>query len=599
MSWTFRRLITAFALGLTLASIAILGMALVAIYAQDRIAALKESEAANTAKLANHIENLIDLATLTESARLEDSPGLVFIVDSPCGQSRVTVSKNFSSHLAKAKIDPGFWVQGIELFQLCRKIDGTVVTQKEVHFLASNAQLTVPYLLVLIRVPNTPERLAMIALEGFRSATHNTLLLMQKDGKLVWAADGNDYLRGAMMDTGIHEEWLQKLSETWSALSEVELVHAGTEGLLTGVGLRGATLFSISYLPALYEKVWFAVSQIGLLSLGFLFLCLYFGMRVSEWLAQPVRDLMTATEKAGAGEFEFALTETGRILELNQAKRSFNLMGAKMRAMISETRQKAEYEKEFKLAQQVQKLLIPPLNSSFEDHQIVGLMRPAAFLGGDWWGAREIPRPGKRPLLLLCAGDATDHGVPPALIAATVKGAHFLLSEGLTAAATSEKGLDPAEILQMFHRVVFDSAKGSIGMTMFVAVCDPESGVLRAGNAAHPRPMLVTREKSHSIGEQGEVLGYKEEPVQVGISEHPWNPGDRLVLYSDGLIENFKGETNLFRLKDVSKISQSGKNLRARELYSRILTSFERATHEIPQADDVTLIVCERKEAFD
>lgn len=586
-------MITTLALALTLVSLGVLAVFLVRVYALERIATLESAETGNTHRLATHLESLIDLAVMTNPSRITDSKEIVFLVDSPCSVGMLYQSKHFTQALEKARLDPSYWTNGLELFQACQDIREHPERVPRFLFLPATVQFTVPYALVLMHGPDMPERLAMLSLIGFRSAMHNTLLLMSNAGNLAWAADGKDYVRAALEDTGTPDVMMQTLANRWSNQSEVEMVSVGTQGLLTGVGVHQWTLMSLSYAPALYEAVWFAVTQIALLALGILFLCLYLGLRVAGWVSRPVQDLMVAAEKAGKGQFDFGLSETGSIRELNEAKHAFNVMGSRMLAMLSETKQKAEYEKELKLAQQVQKMLTPPVHNVFDGNLVSGSMRPAAFLGGDWWGVREIPRAGKRPAMILCAGDATDHGVPPALVAATVKGAHFLLSEGLGGA----EGIDPAEILQMLNRVVFDSAKGSIGMTMLVAIFDPETQTLRMANAAHPRPYLVTGGKSQSIGGRGEPLGYQGGKVQVELTEHAWKPGDRLVVYSDGLIENFQGEKNLFRGKDVVKVIQASLNLRARELYTRLLGAYDKATRGIPMADDVTLIVCEATEA--
>ena len=159
-----------------------------------------------------------------------------------------------------------------------------------------------------------------------------------------------------------------------------------------------------------------------------------------------------------------------------------------------------------------------------------GLCRPMAECGGDMWSFLDL---GDGRVLLLIA-DATGHGAAPAMLTAVARGV-------LDAARTVKTGdPDPAWLLATLNREIHAAGKDRYHMTAFVAVLDPAGGQMHFANAGHNFPYLVSRvgdaAKVEVLVARGNTLG-SAAVTSYQAHTRPLSPGDRLVLYTDGITE--------------------------------------------------------------
>lgn len=150
----------------------------------------------------------------------------------------------------------------------------------------------------------------------------------------------------------------------------------------------------------------------------------------------------------------------------------------------------------------------------------------AQGLGGDWYDLMRIP--GDRQYLAV--GDVVGHGLP------AVEDMAQLRSAGR---AMAHQGLSPSRLLAELNGFTRDASLGKFA-TMAVVVVDPANRTLSYGSAGHP-PCLLRRVATGEVirlsDAQGPVLGpledidYPEVTVRV-------EPGDILVMYTDGLVES-------------------------------------------------------------
>ncbi len=146
-------------------------------------------------------------------------------------------------------------------------------------------------------------------------------------------------------------------------------------------------------------------------------------------------------------------------------------------------------------------------------------------LGGDWYDVMEL----RDGLTYLAIGDVVGHGLP------AVEDMAQLRSAGR---ALALQGLSPARVLAELNAFTRHASNGKFA-TMNVAVFDPAHRSLSYASAGHPPPLLrraATGEIHRLATGHGPVLGpladvsYAQGYVKV-------EPGDILVMYTDGLIE--------------------------------------------------------------
>ncbi len=146
-------------------------------------------------------------------------------------------------------------------------------------------------------------------------------------------------------------------------------------------------------------------------------------------------------------------------------------------------------------------------------------------LGGDWYDVMALPK----QRTFLAVGDVVGHGLP------AVEDMAQLRSAGR---AMALQGLPPAQLLAELNNFTAHASHGRFA-TMAVAVFDPRAGALSYCMAGHP-PALLRRSRDGNVVRlvdgHGPVLGpFRDATYTEGQAR--LEPGDILVMYTDGLIE--------------------------------------------------------------
>ena len=179
--------------------------------------------------------------------------------------------------------------------------------------------------------------------------------------------------------------------------------------------------------------------------------------------------------------------------------------------------------------------------------QIATRYRPAEkghLVGGDWYDAVVLPN-GR---ILLVVGDVAGHGIDAATEMVALRNA----LRGLAAT-----GATPSQMLNWLGTVAHHLSGNVVTATVICGIYDPEDRVFRWSRAGHPPPLLVRdgatvvppMPDGILLGALGEAR-YEEQTLQL-------QPGDRLLMYTDGLIERRDRDIEE-SLADLLKLVQPG-----------------------------------------
>jgi len=250
--------------------------------------------------------------------------------------------------------------------------------------------------------------------------------------------------------------------------------------------------------------------------------------------------------------------------------------------VLLEVADRLSLKNDLEIARDIQHAMLPQAMYSDAHLEAYGLTRPANTVGGDFYDVLPL----KDGRVILTLGDVAGKGSPAALLMALLLAMfRTLVDEGLEASALAER----------LNVQVSRHAPASRFITLFFAACDPATGRMVYVNAGHMPALLRRRSGAvEQLSGGGIALGMFESS-RYEAHETTLEPGDVLVLYSDGVTEaeNEKGqpfeESGLERVVDVHA-SESPTDI-ARSIL-RVVEVHSQETH---LADDVTLLVAKRR----
>ena len=248
------------------------------------------------------------------------------------------------------------------------------------------------------------------------------------------------------------------------------------------------------------------------------------------------------------------------------------------RARLLEEEQEARrMEQEMAIARRIQQAFLPDPDAVVRDGWVSGTIIPSLQVSGDYYDLLER----KDGRLALALADVSGKGMPAALIMASLRAA-FRMS----AARLDDPGALNAE-LNGFLEGCLRETEFATGVLGFL---DPENRSFHYSNAGHNPPLLMHTDGSYQWLETGgTILGAF--PNQVYAAERvPLEPGDRLVLYTDGLTESHKGDDVEFGNDRLVDLVRSTITKTPREIRDAIVARVE-AWAGTPLPDDLTVLV--------
>ena len=224
---------------------------------------------------------------------------------------------------------------------------------------------------------------------------------------------------------------------------------------------------------------------------------------------------------------------------------------------------------------------LAPHNLVWMDLTVEAYYSPARTIGGDF----GIVHPHGEEFLNLVLCDVSGHGVGSALMASRI------YSETLHAL---ERRTEPGGLLQYLHDFVHDRiAQEGFYFTM-AAACFRQCGRrMTFAAAGHPPAILVSNDSLRRLGSQNGMLGYLSETAPSESSDEiELASGDRLVLYTDGLVEVFNSSEEMFGVEGLETLVRQSATRALPEMKRSILDGVAAGTRGA-LADDVSLVIVE------
>jgi PAS domain S-box-containing protein len=276
---------------------------------------------------------------------------------------------------------------------------------------------------------------------------------------------------------------------------------------------------------------------------------------------------------------EEEVRQLNKDLESRVAERTEQLRIA-MAKQQQEAQERQRIEQELRVARLIQQTLLPKSLPELDGWEVRAYYQPAREVGGDFYDFLDL----EDGRLGLIVGDASGKGIPAALLMATTRG--MLL-------AGAQISDSPSEVLERVNNTLYPEIPPNMFVTCLAALLDSRTGRLDYANAGHDPPYLRHADGvSEELRATGMPLGLMPN-MSYEQKEITLEPGESVLLYSDGLVEAHDPRREMFGFPRMQGFV--GAHLGGATLIDFLLAELERFTGEDwEQEDDITLLTLQR-----
>lgn len=240
---------------------------------------------------------------------------------------------------------------------------------------------------------------------------------------------------------------------------------------------------------------------------------------------------------------------------------------------------------EIQIAGQIQASFLPNQFPNIPGWQLAVSLEPAGGLSGDFFDLIPLSR-GRLGLVI---ADVADKGLGAAL--------YMALCRTLIRTYAFEYQSRPDIVLSEANERILQDARANLFITCFYGVLDPEENTLTYVNAGHNPPILV------KTGEGGKLFALARTGMPIGIElNSDWerrtikfSPGDKLILYTDGVTEAQNNNGGFFDEQLLLECITENSSDTVFMLQDKILDDVKKFMDGAPQADDITLMILEKE----
>jgi sigma-B regulation protein RsbU (phosphoserine phosphatase) len=244
--------------------------------------------------------------------------------------------------------------------------------------------------------------------------------------------------------------------------------------------------------------------------------------------------------------------------------------------LVERERERQRLEQEIGIARDIQQALLPKNFRDYPHLSVSGINFPCLAVGGDYFDV--FPLGDSRTAFLLA--DVSGKGLGAALCTNLLQGA----LSGMTL------GTDPARVFNHVNRFLCDHSEIGRYATMFFGILD-EQGHLEYINAGHPSPFLIRRGVAEDVFTEGSYPVGLVPEAEYTVVCLQLEPGDTLVLFSDGVTEAMDPAEQLFGVPRLREVLTGHLQTPLDELQRIVLESVENFSRGASQADDLTLLL--------
>ena len=256
---------------------------------------------------------------------------------------------------------------------------------------------------------------------------------------------------------------------------------------------------------------------------------------------------------------------------------------AELVKLYNEMAEKQRIEQELHIAHEFQKMLLPSECPDVPGCQVAAFSKPALEVGGDYYDFFWVDE-AQRHLGVVIA-DVSGKGIPGAFVMAMVRCTLRVVAHGR---------MSPREVLFEANSRLYADTKENVFVTMTYGILDTKRMTFRFARAGH-EPLVSVKPDSPDVKlttPDGIALAMVGNDMFSFVEEAEirLDPGETIVLYTDGVVEAMDADTKEYGQKRFFDFLVANRLRSPEEIIEGTLKDIESFVHGTPQHDDITLV---------
>lgn len=290
----------------------------------------------------------------------------------------------------------------------------------------------------------------------------------------------------------------------------------------------------------------------------------------------------------GAVDYITRVSDQGELLARVQTHLKIRALTKELIDRNQELVQKQQYlDEDLKAAAAIQHSLLPPEQLTLPNLDIAWMCQSCDLVGGDIFNLIHIDEQHLAFYIL----DVSGHGVPSAMV--TVSVSQFMHESNVHLKEKNDQGaFSPVNMMRSLDNE-FPFTRFNKFFTMFYMVLNVQTGLLKYSSAGHPPAVLLhPTGKLEVLSKGGAVIGINEE-LQFEEGELILKKGDKVILYTDGIVEFQNHKEEFYGSARFYEMLESVKDQPVATIIVKINQSLQEFGNDAPIIDDISALALE------
>jgi sigma-B regulation protein RsbU (phosphoserine phosphatase) len=320
--------------------------------------------------------------------------------------------------------------------------------------------------------------------------------------------------------------------------------------------------------------------------LGAVFVSMLIAFFLSRGITKPILRLVQDMSIVSGGDLEHE-TKSSSSDEIGYLSATFNQLTRSLKTAHEAEIEKEKLEHDMSVGREIQQTLLPKSLYKIPGYDLDAFYLSAKEVGGDYFDLIPIDK----SKLGVIVADVSGKGIQGAMIMTIMRTVMNIAAVG---------NLSCKNCLGRTNRFLSDRIKRGMFVTAFYVILDCRKHKLLFSSAGH-NPMLIYRAATKTIEQYnptGIALGFDKGPLferTLKEAEEVLKPGDRFVLYTDGVVESMNEAHEEFTDARFEEFVIANSEEDSKTFIHKLVAELKKHQGKAPQHDDITIVTFRRK----